>query len=109
MAKEVDANFPGAEKHETPLTDAKKFIQNHRKNPKAPNINGGSFHRGILDKILAQKECNGIRFYFAQTTEGASTLVAVGITAAGADLTNGTIAESIEPCPPYCDVASELK
>jgi hypothetical protein len=109
MAANVDSKFPGAEKHETPIADAKRFIQNHRKNPKIPNVNGGSFHRGILDKILAQKECDGIRFYFAQSNEGTATLVGVGITAAGTDMTKGTIAEAIKPCPPYCDVTSELQ
>ena len=108
MPTTLDPKFPGAEKHETPLADAKRFIQSHRKNPQVPNINGGSFHRGIFDKILAQEGCEGIRFYFATTDDGTSTLVGVGITAAGTDMTDGTIAESTHPCPPFCDATSDL-
>ena len=104
----VDPKFPGAEKHETPLADAKKFVQNHRKNPKAPNINGGSFHRGIIDKILAQDGCDGVRIYHAQLDNGSTTFVVVGITASGKDMTSGSIAESVAPCPPFCDASSEL-
>ena len=104
----VDSKFPGAEKHEVPLADAKKYVQNHRKNPKAPTIKAGAFHRAIIDKILAQDGCDGIRIYHAQLDDGSPTFVVVGITAAGADLTQNTIAESIMPCPPFCDAASEL-
>jgi hypothetical protein len=109
MAAKIDAKFPGAEKHETLLADAKKFIQNHRKNPKVPKINGGSFHRGILDKILAQKGCDGIRYYYAQKEDGTPTLVLVGINSSGTDLTKAAIAEGSMPCPPYCDSDTELK
>jgi uncharacterized lipoprotein NlpE involved in copper resistance len=107
--KAIQTSFVGAEKHEVTLSDAVKFVQNFRKNPQTPKIQGGSFQRGILDKILAQPDCEGIRYYYAQNDDGTPTLVLVGITAKGSDMTKGTIAEKVSPCPPVCDDASELK
>jgi hypothetical protein len=105
----VRTEFPGAEKHQVTLTDAVKYIQNFRKNPQPLTTQGGSLNRAIFDKILAQPDCEGIRFYYAQNDTGSSTLVLVGITAKGTDLTKGAIAEMITPCPPFCDESSDLK
>jgi hypothetical protein len=107
--KPQKAIFLGAEKHEVTLFDAVKFVQNYRKNPQTPKIQGGSFQRAILDKILAQPNCDGIRYYYAQTEDSSSTLVLVGITAKGTDMAKGTIADMIKPCPPWCDVASDFR
>jgi hypothetical protein len=109
IEKPLPIKFPGAEKHEVLLSDAIKYVQNFRKNPKMIKINGGSLNRAIFDKILAQPDCDGIRYYYAQLDDSSSTLVLLGITANGSDLTKGTIAEATRPCPPYCDVISELK
>jgi len=108
MAAKIDAKFPGAEKHEISLEEAKKHIQRHKKNPVPHKHNGGSFHRGIFDKILDHPECDGIRYYYAQKEDGTPTLVLVGINATGADLTKGAVAEGSLPCPPYCDASSQL-
>jgi hypothetical protein len=47
-----------------------------------------SFHMGrnIIEKILAQPGCMGMRFYNALNEEGQKTLVYVGIDAQGKDL-----------------------
>jgi hypothetical protein len=100
--KPQKTNFPGAEKHEITQANAEKYIQNFRKNPQTPKIHGGSFQRAILDKILAQPDCDGIRIYYAQKEDSSSTFVLMGITAKGTDMTKGTIADMISPCPPFC-------
>jgi hypothetical protein len=105
----AQTEFPGAEKHQVALTDAVKYVQNFRKNPQTITTQGGSLNRAIFDKILAQPDCEGIRFYYAQNDNGSPTLVLVGITAKGSDMTKGAIAEMITPCPPFCDESSDLK
>jgi hypothetical protein len=100
--KSQKTNFPGAEKHEVTLADAEKYIQNFRKNPQTPKLHGGSFQRAIIDKILAQPDCDGIRYYYAQKEDSSSTLVLMGITSSGGDMTKGVLADMSAPCPPFC-------
>ena len=107
MPTPVDAKFPGAEKHEISLEEAKKHIQRHKKNPIHPNHHGGSLDRGAIDKILAQPGCARLRIYQGKNEDGTPSLVLVGVDASGKDMT-ASIMEKTGNCPPYCDVTSEL-
>jgi len=97
------ADFPGADKHEITREQAEKFIQNNTKNPQVPKIEAGGFQRDILDKILAQHNCDGIRIYYAQNDDSSSTFVIVGIDSSKADLKKGVYADVSFPCPPFCE------
>ena len=96
-------DFPGADKHEITREQAEKYIQNNKKDPQIPKIEAGAFKRGILDKILAQRDCDGIRIYYAQLEDSSASFVLVGIDSAGADLKKGVYADYILPCPPFCN------
>jgi len=63
--------------------------------------------REIIDEILAQPECAGIRIYAGNVT-GDQRLIWVGTDAAGNDLSAGVIGELCFPCPPFCADASPL-
>lgn len=65
------------------------------------------FSRGIIDEILAQPKCSGVRIYMAGAGAG-TTVVMVGTDGADADLADGVIAEQGYPCPPYCSANSPL-
>ena len=67
--------------HETAADFVKAFEQTH------PDENRG-YHlgRNIIEKILAQPGCAGIRFYYGLNEEGQKTLVYVGMDADGKDL-----------------------
>jgi hypothetical protein len=108
MAAIVDSKFPGAEKHEVSLEEAKLHIQRHKKNPIHPNHHGGSFDRAAIDKILAQPGCKALRIYQGKNEDGTPSLVLVGIDAAGKDMTQASIMERSGNCPPFCDATSEL-
>ena len=108
MAANIDAKFPGAEKHEISLEEAKLHIQRHKKNPIHPNHHGGSFDRAAIDKILAQPGCARLRIYQGKNEDGTPSLVLVGVDAAGKDMTKASIMERSGGCPPYCDETSEL-
>jgi hypothetical protein len=101
--KPQKTNFPGADKHEITREQAEKFIQNNQKHPQIPKISAGAFQRAILDKILAQRDCDGIRCYYAQKDDSSSTIVLVGIDSTGSNLKKGVYADYIMPCPPFCD------
>lgn len=104
----VNAQYTGNEDHVVTLAQAAKYIQNFKNHPVAPTIKGGHFARSIFDKILAQKECVGIRYYYAALDDSSSTMVLVGIDKNGNDITGGVIGEMIFPCPPNCGSANEL-
>jgi hypothetical protein len=103
IVKAPQTNFPGAEKHEITQAVADKYILNFQKNPQVPKIHAGAFQRAILDKILAQPGCDGVRIYYAQKDDSSSALILVGITSSGSDLKGGICADYILPCPPFCD------
>ena len=69
---------------------------------------GGHFPRSVLDQVLAQPGCCGVRFYFGTRADGSLTLVFVGMDEHEHDMTDGLIAEDCFPCPPFCDATSAL-
>jgi hypothetical protein len=98
--------FTGNENHMITLDAATRYIQNYSSKPAVPSIKGGYFGRNIFERILAQEGCVGIRYYYAKTDSGASTLVLVGVDTTGNDLVGGVIGETTIPCPPYCPGSS---
>ena len=108
MAKDIDANFPGAEKHEISLEEAKKHVQRHTLHPIYPKHHGGSFDRAAIDKILAQPDCKALRIYHGRDESGKPNLVLVGVDSAGKDMVQASIMEKSTDCPPYCDSSSAL-
>ena len=79
------------------------MCRNHRKDEKGGGqFRAGAFARGIIDEIMAQPGCEGIRIYMAKTNTGDTTLVAVGTDIDGNDLSGGTVANTVFPCPPFC-------
>jgi hypothetical protein len=98
-----------SQNHQISLADAKRYIQNYRNNPTPdPAYRGGYFWRQIVDTILAQPDCVGIRYYYAKADNGTPTIVVVGVDASGTDMEGGVIGEFTLPCPPYCDTNSSL-
>jgi hypothetical protein len=103
-----ERKFTGNENHMISLDVATRYVQNFSKKPTAPTIKGGYFGRNIFERILSQDGCVGIRCYYAKTDSGESTLVLVGVDSTGNDLVQGTLGESIIPCPPWCLGSSPL-
>ena len=85
--------------------EAKAFL---RRRPQGLTERGGHFPREVIDQILAQKGCAGIRFYFGTKPDGTMALVLVGVDAEEKDMTDGILVEDHYPCPPFCDATSSL-
>jgi hypothetical protein len=96
--------FPHEKSHRITLDEAKEMCRGHRvaAGKGEGYLRAGAFGRAVLDEILAQPACTGLRIYLGRNKEGDSTLVAVGIDANGEDLVTGTIANDLWPCPPFC-------
>ena len=94
--------------HEIPIDSAKKFIANLNKDAMQMKTKGGMFYREAFDKILAQKGCMGIRYYYAKTDDGTPTLVLVGVDSTGNDMSTASVVERGYPCPPFCSQQTSL-
>jgi hypothetical protein len=66
------------------------------------------FPRAAVQALLAQKGCEGLRYYFGRKDDGSSALVLVGVDADGNDMTSGEILEWSYPCPPVCGDPGDL-
>jgi hypothetical protein len=109
----VELKYPGAEKHEVSLAEAKQYIQNYQKSqqlhkPKKSSIKGVAFAKGAVEKILSQPGCAHLRIYYGVNKERIQNLVLVGVDTAGKDMTNLCMLERGTLCPPFCDMQSLL-
>lgn len=73
------------------------------------NSNGNAVYYGkdILNQLLEQSDCVGIRFYFAVDSDGKNTLVLAGVDADGNDIL-ANIADRGLKCPVRCSERNEL-
>ena len=93
--------------HEIGLTEAREMIGRwKRANPE--KAGAGAMTRVGLDRLLAQKGCLGVRFYYGLNPDNTMSLIAVGVDEFGNDMDEGELAERIFPCPPYCPMDSAL-
>ena len=81
------------------------------KNYRTANPNGIKAHffgKVILEQILAQTGCVGIRMFYALDDNGVQQMIIVGTDANENDLINGIIGEMSVPCPNNCGVKNLL-
>lgn len=71
-------------------------------------IHAHFFGRDILQDILDQDDCMGIRMYYGMDEDGVSQLILVGANAEEEDLYDGIVADRSVPCPNRCALASPL-
>jgi len=99
--------FTGDEAEEFPIETAAKWTATYRANN--PNKTTGHFFGSkIVQRILAQPNCVGIRCYYATDDQGNPQLIMVGTDANENDLHNGIVAERSRPCPPFCGNTNPL-
>ena len=79
-----------------------------RRRPSKVTGRGGHLPREVIDQVLAQPGCTGLRFYYGTKSDGSMTLVFVGIDEQERDMADGSIVEDAYPCPPFCDATSPL-
>lgn len=99
--------FTGSEGEEFPLSTAAEWTANYRReNPNG--VKAHFFGHVIIERILAQSGCVGIRCYYALDENGKQQLIIVGVDSNENDLYGGVIAERSVTCPPRCPTNSPL-
>ena len=71
------------------------------------NGNAVTYGKDILNQLLEQSDCVGIRFHFAIDNDGKNTLVLTGVDADGSDILN-TISDRGLLCPVECCARNAL-
>lgn len=90
---------------------AKQWIDNYQ-GTHPGELKAVFFGRNVIEQILAQPECIGMRIYFGQNETGEKKLILVGSKADGKNIWDlnssdvggggGTVADEGKPCPPDC-------
>jgi hypothetical protein len=94
-------SFDGTEGAVISKTDAKDYTERFR------NANPGALlaqymGRDLIDDILAQQGCVGIRVYKGLNANNEERFIFVGVDADEDDMVNGVLAQDSLPCPAYC-------
>lgn len=101
-------SFNGNEGEVISLTDASAWTANYRNSGETNGLNAHFFGVEKLKLILNQKDCVGIRMFYAKDNENKPVLVLVGVDRNENDLYNGVILDRSVPCPSYCGDANPL-
>ena len=98
--------FNGTEGGQISLTDAAKMTEEYRKNN--PNRKKARFFgKDILQELLNQENCMGIRIYYGESEDGERELVLVGAGADENDLLD-LVVDYSAPCPGFCSSSNKL-
>lgn len=96
--------FTGKEPHDIDPEKAKGLIKAWRADKAAHGrAHAHFFGREVMDRLLAQPGCVGVRLYHARHDQSGDTIVAVAVDGDGRSLWQGVVAEQTQPCPPFCD------
>lgn len=99
--------FDGTEGEQLSINEASTMTSDYRAaNPN--EILGHFMGKDMLNSILSQTGCVGIRSYYALDANGKKELVIVGVDANQNDLVNGIIADRHYPCPNACSMSNAL-
>lgn len=95
-------SFNGNEGEVIALADASAWTESYRNSGASNGVNAHFFGIEKLKLILSQRDCVGIRMYYAMDDEGNPALALVGVDRNENDLYNGVILDRSVPCPSYC-------
>lgn len=93
-------SFNGNEGEFITLREGSEMTKRYRNTIQSGDVIGQFFGSSIINEILNQNNCQGIRFYFGKSDSGKMSLVLVGVDANGNDLVDGKIADRGWDSPP---------
>ncbi len=92
--------FTGDENHVISLEEGIGLTRNYRKTAGKDAVKGGYFSRLIIERILAQNGCVGVRLYHATHQDGKPTFVLSGVETNGNDLYEGVLGQEMRLSTP---------
>jgi len=100
--------LPEPKDHRISLNDAAALTRRYQNDAGKDAPKCALFLRPLIDEVLAQPGCSGIRIYYGRGATGEDTLVLVGVDQKGNDMTSGTLLEDPFFCPPWCGGGNSL-
>jgi hypothetical protein len=100
--------FTGNEGAIITLAEGSQMTANYRATINVGETIGHAVGKNLVNAILNQTGCMGIRLYYAMNNKGEKQLVLVGIDANGDDLSQGVIVDYLGNCPPECGKPNAL-
>lgn len=94
--------LPPPRDHRIDRRQAASLTRRHREAAGPDAERGGLFPREPVQQLLAQKGCEGLRFYYGRNEDGTPALVLVGVDEDGNDMFDGEVLDVHFPCPPFC-------
>lgn len=88
--------------HEISMENAAKLTANYQEQNESSQPIGGFFGKQAILRILEQKDCIGMRFYYGANNAGIRVMCLMGVDITGKDMFNGQLAELSMGCPPWC-------
>ncbi len=101
-------SFDGSEGSPISLQDGADWTANFRRQFPSWGCKAHFFGKEILNDILDQEGCVGIRMYYGINNLEENVLILVGAKANEDDMVNGIIADKSVKCPPFCGTNNEL-
>jgi hypothetical protein len=90
------------------LNDAAAMTLKFRQSNPLGSVVAHLFAREVIDEILAQPGCEGIRIYHGIDAGNAPVLVVTGVDGNKDDMYQGTLAEHADKCPLVCSHMNPL-
>jgi hypothetical protein len=101
-------SFNGSEGAFITLDEGSVMTANYRSTIQSGEVIAQFIGKDLIQDILAQNDCVGIRFYYAVDENGSKNLVCVGVDQNENDLIDGLIADRFNSCPPKCSKRNPL-
>lgn len=99
--------FDGTEGEKITLTDASNWTATYRANMGTGDPKGHFIGKDLIEEILAQSGCKGIRVYYGIDDSDEKVLIFVGADADEDDMLD-IIADRSIPCPSHCGSSNDL-
>ncbi len=103
--------YDGSDAGPIDLNLATSWVANFQGSVGPDEIQSRYFGRDVIDQILAQEGCTGLRIYYAINDGGEKVLIISGVDITGGNMLptsptlvagENTLADASYPCPPYC-------
>ncbi len=95
-------NFAGYKNQSVSFQEALRLIKTYEHIAASDVVIAQYFGKDIVDKILAQPGCLGVRMYYGKHASGKSGVLLIGVDKYGKDMVTGVLAMPVIICPPYC-------
>jgi hypothetical protein len=82
--------------------ETKELIKTYERIVASSAVIAQYFGKDIVNKILAQPGCVGVRMYYGKQASGKPGVIIIGVDKYGKDMVAGVLAIPTMLCPPFC-------